>query len=295
VLLVSRCTLGGYEPDVIKAARTLGIPSLLLVWSWDNLSSKAVLHEHPDRVLVWNRLQAREAVELHGVPDSHVAVVGAANFDRFFEQVEASRHPSPEERKTIAYVGSSKNVAPDEPAIFAAWLAAVRAAEDPRLREALVRVRPYPGGLPWRRWEPPPDPLVLAERWSKEEHDRLAQLLLDADVVVALNTSAEIEAAIAGRPVVTFRAGPEAPGQEGSVHFQYLLERHGGFVIDSSDLDAHVDTLSSVLDGEFDSDRLRDFVGEFVRPNGLDVAVSPLVAANICELAAHSRPMAVSA
>ena len=67
VLIVSRCLLGGPEPEVIKAARRLGIPSVMLVWSWDNLSSKAIQNEHPDRLLVWNELQAREAVELHGM------------------------------------------------------------------------------------------------------------------------------------------------------------------------------------------------------------------------------------
>jgi hypothetical protein len=64
LLLVTRCTLDSFEADVVKAARSLGIPSLMLVWSWDNLSSKAVVHEHPDHVLVWNDVQANEAVEL---------------------------------------------------------------------------------------------------------------------------------------------------------------------------------------------------------------------------------------
>ena len=244
VLLTTRCTLGGYEADVIKMARELGIPSTLLVWSWDNLSSKAVLHEHPDHVFVWNELQAREAIELHGVPAARVEVVGAPNFDRFFRQIETLESSSRKNgRMTIVYVGSSKNVAPDEPAIFARWLAAVRSAADQVVRDARIRVRPYPGGRPWRTWLPPDDPLVSPERWAKEERERLAPLLVDADVVVALNTSAEIEAAIAGRPVVTFRARADAPGQEGSHHFRYLLEDAGGFVLDSPDLDEHIRVL----------------------------------------------------
>src|SRR5262249_38659709 len=64
MLLVTRCSFGGAEPDAIKTARRLGIPSVMLVWSWDNLSSKSVLQEHPDHVLVWNETQRAEAVEL---------------------------------------------------------------------------------------------------------------------------------------------------------------------------------------------------------------------------------------
>ena len=282
VVLVTRCTLGGYEADAIKAARRLGIPSILLVWSWDNLSSKAVLHEHPDHVLVWNDLQAQEAVELHGVAPERVEVVGASGFDHFFAQIE-SLEPRAEDdvRRTIVYAGSSKNVAPDEPDVFAAWLDAVRTADDPAVRDARVRVRPHPGEGRWRTWTPPDDPLVSVERWPREERDRLAPLLAGADVVVALNTSAELEAAIVGRPVVTFRAGGGAPGQEGSLHFRYLLETHGGFVIDCRDLDEHVQRLSAVLAGGVDGEQQRAFVARFLRPRGIERPVSPLIASTI--------------
>jgi hypothetical protein len=292
VVLVSRCTLGGYEADAIKTARRLGIPSILLVWSWDNLSSKAVLHEHPDRLLVWNEIQKREAVELHGVPAERVEVVGAPGFDRFFAQLEETAPATDDDgRRTIVYAGSSNNVAPEEPDVFARWLEAVRRSDDPAVRDARVRVRPHPGEGPWRTWAPPPDdPLVSVERWPRHERDHLAPLLASADVVVALNTSAELEAAIVGRPVVTFRAGSGAPGQEGSVHFRYLLEQEGGFVIDSQDLGEHVSTLSRVLAGDVDRERQRAFVERFLRPNGLDRPVSPLVASTIealAEPAAH--------
>src|SRR5207248_1046887 len=47
IVLLSRCAREGPDRDVVKIARRLGIPSAMLVWSWDNLSSKAVLTEHP--------------------------------------------------------------------------------------------------------------------------------------------------------------------------------------------------------------------------------------------------------
>jgi hypothetical protein len=108
-------------------------------------------------------------------------------------------------------------------------------------------------------------------------------LLLEADVVVALNTSAELEAVLAGIPFVTFRAGELAPGQEGSAHFEYLLEQHGGFVIDSSNLDDHVENLARALHGDVDRQRLRSFAESFVRPAGLELPVSPLIAAAVLE------------
>ncbi len=50
------------------APRPRGIRTALMVHSWDNLTNKGLIHEAPDLVIVWNEAQAREAIELHGVP-----------------------------------------------------------------------------------------------------------------------------------------------------------------------------------------------------------------------------------
>jgi hypothetical protein len=286
VLLISRCSLGGAERDVLKVTRLLGLPSVMLVWSWDNLSSKALLYEHPDHVLVWNDTQVDEAERLHGVPRGRVHALGAPGFDPFFAEIEelGTGDREPGDPRTILYLGSSKNISRREPEAFARWLGAVRAAPDPAVRDAQVVVRPYPGTGAWRRWQPPTDDRLSVDRGKKLQASGLAQALARADAVVALNTSGELEAAIAGKPVVTFRAGELAPGQEGSVHFEYLLEQNGGFVVDARDLEEHVANLARVLGDDYDRPRLVDFVERFVRPRGLDRPVAPIVAAKILEL-----------
>ncbi len=285
-LLVSRCSLGAAERDLLKATRELDLRTLMLVWSWDNLSSKAALHEHPDHLLVWNELQVDEAERLHGFPRARVHALGAPSFDDFFDVMAAVERPR-RERKTVLYLGSSTNISTHEPDIFAAWLAAVRSADDPILRDVDVVVRPYPGGGAWKQWEPEPGQAgVAVQRGRRWERGGLASMLAGADAVVALNTSGELEAAIADVPVVTFRAGSNAPGQEGSIHFEYLLQRNGGFVVDSRDLDEHVANLSRVLNGDHDREGRRAFVERFVRPLGIELPVSPIVAARILELAA---------
>jgi hypothetical protein len=298
IFMVSRCSLDGADPDVIKVARRLGLPTVMLVFSWDNLSSKAVLHEHPDHLLVWNETQAWEATCFHGVPPERVQVVGAPNFDRFFGEVEgwasqpdAAHHG----RRTILYLGSSK-ASRDEPTIFSRWLEAVRSAGDAALRDAQVVVRPHPGGGGdiWEKWAPPEDQRLSIESPHKGEAGLLARSLRQADAVVALSTSAEIEAAIAGRPVVTFRAGDDAPAQEDALHFHYLLEQRGGFVIDARDLDEHVAKLARVLDGDYDPEALRGFVERFVRPAGLERPVAPIVASTVLELVSSHAPQAAT-
>lgn len=280
VLMLSRCSLGGVEPDVIKACRALGIPSALLVWSWDNLTSKAVLDEHPDRLLVWNEAQVEEAHHLHGVDRRAIAVTGAPTFDPFFDDVaKRGNHPG----SGVLYLGSSASVAPDEPAIFERWLAAIRSSSDSLLRDVEVTVRPHPGKE--QRWT---DAGVarLGVRLALPGPDApLVDTLLAARVVVALNTSAELEAAVANRPVLTWMAGEDAPGQAHSAHFEYLLDRSGGFVVSASSLDEHRLQLEAALHGADDPDRRRRFVERFLRPRGLELPASECVVDEVLALA----------
>src|SRR6185437_6945977 len=76
---------GARHAEYVKSARALGIPTCVCIASWDNLSSKQLLRELPDRVVVWNDVQRREAREIHGVPDDRIVVTGAQGFDLWFD------------------------------------------------------------------------------------------------------------------------------------------------------------------------------------------------------------------
>src|SRR5207237_1780931 len=85
VVLVSPLIRQGmHQTEVVKAARSLGIPTAFLVYSWDNLSNKGRIQVAPDRVFVWNEVQRQEAVELHGLGPDDVVVTGESNWGGFF-------------------------------------------------------------------------------------------------------------------------------------------------------------------------------------------------------------------
>ena len=69
------------EVEYVKAARSLGIPTVVVVLSWDNLTSKGTFHVLPDLTLVWNSALAEEAASLHDVPKEKLVVTGAPVFD----------------------------------------------------------------------------------------------------------------------------------------------------------------------------------------------------------------------
>src|SRR5687767_5804918 len=80
ILVTPLVTFESYQTDYVKAAHRLGIPIAFIPFSWDNLTNKGLMRIQPDRVLVWNDVQRREAIELHGCAPDDVVVTGAARF-----------------------------------------------------------------------------------------------------------------------------------------------------------------------------------------------------------------------
>ena len=119
--LIGRTARGIRQTDTVKAARKLGIPVGLAVASWDHLTTKGLVKVSPDRVLVWNEFQVREAAELHRLRTDRVVVTGAQLFDPWFERRPSTTREEFLERvglepsaRYVLYVGSSRNIAPAE-------------------------------------------------------------------------------------------------------------------------------------------------------------------------------------
>src|SRR5678815_2463310 len=70
--------------DLLRSALRRRIATAVVVWSWDHLSSKAIIRDVPDALLVWNEAQKQEAIRMHRFPPERVAVTGAQCFDRWF-------------------------------------------------------------------------------------------------------------------------------------------------------------------------------------------------------------------
>ena len=305
VLVSPLIDLGSAQTDVIKSARHLGIPTGMVLYSWDNLSTKGGLHVAPDRMFVWNELQRKEAELLHGYPPDRTIATGAPRFDDFFRLQAATTREQfltplglPPARTTLLYLGSSKFVVTDSELPFIReWIRRIRASHDAALRDCNIIVRPHPDVKAWEgegsvqpvRWpgidgkgevsRPFDDPHAVVVR----THYRRAQAFFDtlhhSAAVVGLNTSASLEAAIAGRPVFTVLAGDDnADGQQSTLHFRYLLEEEGGCVTLARDVDQHLTQLAAALRGPDRSADVRRFALSFVRPAGLDEPASCVLA-----------------
>jgi GNAT superfamily N-acetyltransferase len=289
VVLTSLTYSRSQQLDVLKAARAVRIPVAAAIMSWDHLSSKALLHVVPDMVIVWNEIQKREAVEMHGLPAERVVVTGAQCYDQWFtRKPERSRAAFcgavglRADRPFVLWVHSALSPTPDppEPRLVTRWIDALRRSADPRLREMGVLVRPHPERL--KEWAGIGlDGYENVAFHGRNPIDRDAKndyfdSLYYSSAVVGLVTSAFLEAAVVGRPVLTFTLPEYRIHQEEMIHFQYLMDVEGGLLHTAPDLDAHLRQLADVAaPGRARDDRNRRFIGAFIRPAGIDAPATP--------------------
>jgi hypothetical protein len=292
---------GSLHTSLIRAAKRAGIPVASCIAGWDNLSTRPRMTAIPHRVVVWNEIQRREAAELHGVPAEKVAVTGAPAFDQWFHWQPRSREEflarvglDPAKHVVLWVGGALLPWEQPEPLLVERWLAALRASDDPRLRNVGVLIRPHPYRI--EQWQQADlsafDNVTI---WPREQmsmpidHEQQADYydsIFHASAVVGVNTSAMIEAAIVGRPVLSVLDPDHHDSQLGSVHYSYLLE--GGAVQAAESLEEHLAQLAAILAGG-EQQRLeaaRRFVADFVRPHGLERPATPYVVEAIEQLAA---------
>ena len=118
-------------------------------------------------------------------------------------------------------------------------------------------------------------------RFGESPHDDTSRRdffdsIYHASAVVGINTTAQIESAIVGRPVHTILAEEFSETQQGTLHFRYLEADEFGLLHVGRTWDEHAAQLEASLRGEGDDGRNERFLRRFVRPLGLDRPATPL-------------------
>ncbi len=138
---------GLYPIDLLREGRRLKIPTVYLMNSWDNPSTRAAVVGFPDQLVVWGEQTRRHAIDYMGAKPERVSVLGAAQFEVFRN---APAVPRAQYRRqlgiradetVIAYGGCSRLV--NETAHLALLDQAIEDGTLPRLK---ILYRPHP----WR-------------------------------------------------------------------------------------------------------------------------------------------------
>ncbi len=281
---------GAPQAEYVRSASALGIRTALCVASWDNLTNKGLIHGPVDLVTVWNEMMKQEAVTLHGVPASRVVVTGAQPFDHWFDWAPRTTREDfceyvglPAGRPYLLYLCSSRFIAPEEVPFVRRWLEQLRQSPSPMLQQAGVLIRPHPQHAD--QWSGVDlsglGPVTVYPARGAAPSDEASRVdyfdsMYHCAGVVGINTTAEIESAIVGRPVFTVLADEFKETQGGTLHFDHLKSVNGGLLHVARDFAEHLAHLDQALQAPGGSDeRGRKFVEAFVRPHGIATAATP--------------------
>jgi hypothetical protein len=250
------------QPAVIAAAKNIGIPTLALIPSWDNLSTKNRMVFKYDGYLVWSEQTKHELH--HFYPQSRhvpVYVMGAPQFDTFFqpqffqsrEAFCASQGLKPNLPIILYAVGSPNFLQEHHGAVYLAEKV-VRG----ELGEVQMIVRPHPihDNGQMRRLFDRFAPDVILQQTSEagtplnarsQDNEGITQwvnTIRHADVVVNLSSTVTVDAAILDRPIVNLDYDPE-PGRPNQAlvkdvnhlwtHFKPIAESGGVWLVMNSE------------------------------------------------------------
>jgi hypothetical protein len=287
------------ELEYVKAAKSMGIPTVIINQSWDNLTTKGLYHVVPDLLLVWNEAQKKEAVEIHGIPEENIAVTGAPFFDKWFH------HRQCEDRKEfcdkvglnhkkpfVLYLGSSSKIAEDE-----TWL--IKDIHD-GLEGVGLLVRPHPANT--KHYSKLIDGFVpYPSNGSLKIKDDFVVYPIDGELpedegsqqdfynalkqcvcVIGINTSGMIDAVINGKPCIAFMSNKYRLTQRETAHFQQMIET--AYVAFTPEKVAY--HIARLIGGEDDRWSVRKkFVKQFIRPRGLDRKAGEIAAQEVERIA----------
>ena len=219
VLLTGTSLRANLDASWWRAARSLGIPSVGLVDHWSNLLARFTASEpfdsHPDVIAVIDMASERELVDL-GCP-APLSVTGQPAFDAILEAAPDGRAGArarwdvgPERR--VLLFASEPIVSDVGPAASINELIALRMVLDAADGWRIV-IRPHPRENPDALRELAKDRATVDATASP--HDAIA----GADAVVGVSSVFLVEAALAGRPVISLDPGPASLG----LRFPYLI------------------------------------------------------------------------
>jgi CDP-glycerol glycerophosphotransferase (TagB/SpsB family) len=215
------------EIPLMRAAARAGIPTVGVVASWDNLTTKGPLLPRLDRLVVWNDLMRDEAVRYHGYRPEQITVTGAPHHDLVFsgrEQVTTraeffARLGLDPAKRLITYAGEDPIIAPDAPQYVEVLHKFLR---EGRLGDGQLLVRPHPQDDPRRfdRFRGRPGVVVdlpgrpSEAHWmdmSRRDLVHLYATMRWSDVVVNVTSTIVLDAAFFDTPTVCIGFSYSAP------------------------------------------------------------------------------------
>lgn len=208
----------------VLAARSLGIPTVTFIFSWDNLSSKGRIAAPFDHYLVWSRHMHDELRRFYPhLPPESIHIVGTPQFEPYAapqllwsrEEFCAKAGADPK-RPIICYSGGDAGTCPEDPKHLGVLMEFVRAGRIRHNPQVLLRPVPVDDGKRYQAVLKQFPEIIYCQpawfhadpgNWRKvipwpEDVRFLANLTHHADLNVNLGSTMTLDFGLHDKPVV---------------------------------------------------------------------------------------------
>ncbi len=280
------------EIEYIKAAKKINIPTVIPVLSWDNLTTKGLIHITPDLLLVWNKSQEKEAIIHQKINKKNIKIAGSPFFDKWFGNLKPSINRTVFCTKLglnpndpiLLYLGSSGNIASDETWLIQEIRQSLDQAKDNRLNRTQLIIRPHPANAKIYQKISKPKLIIYPKGGSLPSTNEKLQIFYDtlyyASAVVGINTSAMIDAVIINKPIIAMMSEKYRQTQQEAQHFQHLLKNNVMELAYSKN--QFLKKFLDVLNGKDNLKKKREnFVSLYINPLGFKNTAGEVMANQI--------------
>ena len=255
------------EIAYVKAASKLGIPSVISVLSWDNLTNKGLFHWTPDIFLTWNRHHEEELKTLHAIDNERIKMVGAQLFDKWAQRdesflpdeglLEYTKDPY------MLYLGSSSNIAKDESKV----LKNITSQVLQKGHSCRIIFKPHPAHYEYYQKLSIDYVILLPKQFGLSETlqdiANFHHLVMSARCVIGINTSGFLDSVLIGKRTFAYLSAEHEQTQRLSAHYRLLTDYK--VIIETNSYEQMVDLTDN--DSAFIKNR-NLFLASFVRPHG---------------------------
>ena len=210
--------LSELDPQFIKAAKKYKVPTIGMVRSWDNTTTKGLLTVLPDHFIVNNEVIKEEAIKIHGVKPSTIFVGGIPQFDTYFKKEVSTRDEFltqmgiPLDKRIILFAPAGQILSDTEWQICEMFKAAFKDGRLPKSFHILVRSHPLdhaildkftpdenftidnPGVMKWER--------LKATEFSQNDVLHLSNSLFHSDIVIHYSSTIGIDSLVFDKPQI---------------------------------------------------------------------------------------------
>jgi hypothetical protein len=221
------------ELPLLRTAARRRVRSMAVDPSWDNFTNKLLPVRRVNRLIVWNDLMRRQAIDLHGYQPDEIRVAGAPQFDEYFSGQPGStreaffeRIGADPARRLVTVTTTPRELYPHHDHVLRVLMRAVDGGRFQPPTQVLVRLHPRDEADAYRELARVPHLIIekpfresirtgdgLSVDVMKENQRHLADTLRHSDVIVNVASTIAIEACIFDTPVVNVSFDGEAASE----------------------------------------------------------------------------------